>query len=295
MTPDNLDHPFRKLKVRNLFLQGLLISFILGIALGFGMAASGITLNNQVMPLILYILIFGLLCLWILSDFNRLGINLQYVVGTVPRNYRWLPIIGLVFLLILFSLSAYLVSFSLLSWVAPDFVEELMRQVASNPTPQSSAPLLNNVLAAIATVVVAPIAEEFIFRGVILQRWAAKWGIRTALISSSLLFGVLHANIVGLSMFGIMMGVLYIKTRTLIVPIVCHAVNNLLAVSMGFFASESQTTSAVNNLEQLRSSWWVGVVLMLISLPLLMRFLSRNWPRKNTAIPYLVNASPAEM
>ncbi|MCG6138112.1 MAG: CPBP family intramembrane metalloprotease [Nostoc sp. LLA-1] len=295
MTPDNLDHPFRKLKVRNLFLQGLLISFILGIALGFGMAASGVTLNNQVIPLILYILIFGLLCLWILADFNRLRINFWYVVGNVPTNFKWWPIIGLVLLLILFSLSAYLVSFSLLSWVAPGFVQELLRQVANNPYPESSAPLLNNILAAIATVVVAPIAEEFIFRGVILQRWAAKWGIRTALITSSLLFGVLHANIVGLSMFGIIMGVLYIKTRTLIVPIVCHAVNNLIAVSMGFFASESPTTSVVNDLEQLRSSWWIGVVLMLISLPLLIRFLSRNWPRKNAPIPYLVNASPADM
>jgi hypothetical protein len=62
-------------------------------------------------------------------------------------------------------------------------------------------------------------------------------------------------------------------------------------VAMGFLTTGSKTTSAVDGLEQIRSGWWVGVVLMLISLPLLIRFLSRNWPRKNALVPYLVNAS----
>ncbi|TVP64679.1 MAG: CPBP family intramembrane metalloprotease [Nodularia sp. (in: Bacteria)] len=287
-------NPFSKLKVRHVLGEGLLISLVLGIYLSYVQGINGITLNNQVVPLILYILLFGLLCLWILADFHRLGIKLRYVVGIVPSNYKWLPIIGLVFLVILFSLSAYFVSFSLLSWIAPGLVEELMRQIASNPSAQSSAPLLNNLLSAIAILIVAPIAEEFIFRGVILQRWATKWGIHAALITSSLLFGILHANFLGLSMFGFVMGVLYIKTRTLIVPIACHALNNLLAVSAGFFSSEPQTTSVVNNLEQLRSGWWGGVLLMLISLPWLIRFLWQNWPRQNTPIPYFINASQAD-
>ena len=286
-------NPFSKLKVRHVFGEGLLISLVLGIGLGSVSEINGLTLNNQVVPLILHILIFGLLCLWILADFQRLGINFHYVVGIVPSNYKWLPIIGLVLLVMLFSVSAYLVSFSLLSWVAPAFVEQLMRQVASNPSAQSSAPLLNNLLSAFTTIIVAPIAEEFIFRGVILQRWATKWGIRAALIVSSLLFGILHANFLGLSMFGLVMGVLYIKTRTLIVPIACHALNNVLAVTAGYFSSAPPTTSVVNNLEQLRSGWWGGVLLMLVSLPWLIRFLWQNWPRKKTPIPYLINASPA--
>ncbi len=125
-----------------------------------------------------------------------------------------------------------------------------------------------------------------------LHRWASKWGIQTAVVVSGLLFGMLHANVLGLTFFGIVMGVLYIKTRTLIVPIACHAFNNLLAVGMGLLSGGSKTTtSTVNLLEQLRSSWWVGVVLMLISLPLLVRFLYRNWPRKDALIPYSINSS----
>jgi uncharacterized protein len=292
---ENLDNPFQRLKVRYLFWQFLLISFGIGLVQGLVQGGSGQKFNSQASILVLYILIFCSLSLWTLADFKRMGVNLKYLVGSVPKNYKWFSTLGLVLLMILFSISAYLVSFSLLSWVAPNFIEALLKQVANNPAPRSSAPLFYNLLGAIAYVVIAPITEEFIFRGFILQRWAAKWGLRSALVVSSILFGVLHANFLGLSLFGVVMGVLYIKTRSLIIPIACHALNNLLASGMGFLSSgaETRTTSAVNTLEQLRSGWWVGVLLMSISLPLLLRFLRRNWPRKEAIIPYLINANTA--
>ncbi len=294
MTPDNSHNPFLRLKVRNLCFRGLLLSIGLGIGLGVIQGITRLKFNSQVTTIILYILIFGSLCAWQLSEFKRLGIKLKYVVGKVPKNQKWLPLVGLVMLIIMFSLSAYLVSFYLLSLAAPSFVEGVMRQVANSPSPRSTAPAFSNLLTAIAFIIVAPITEEFIFRGIILQRWASKWGMPSALVASGVLFGILHANFVGLSLFGIVMGVLYIKTRTLLVPMACHAFNNSLAVGASLLSTGTKTTSAVNGLEQLRSGWWVGVVLMMISLPFLVRFLSRNWPRKNGLIPYLINTSQAQ-
>jgi uncharacterized protein len=58
--------------------------------------------------------------------------------------------------------------------------------------------------------------------------------------------------------------------------------------------SDPKTTSAANSLEQLRSGWWLGILLMLVSLPLLVRFLSRNWPHNDAPVPYLINASQAQ-
>ncbi|WP_086756481.1 CPBP family intramembrane glutamic endopeptidase [Nostoc sp. 106C] len=254
MKPENSHNPFLKLKVRNLFVRGLLLSLGFGIALGVLQGIIGVKFNAQIVTLILYILIFGFLCLWSLEDFDRFGIDMKYVVGRVPNRHKWLPMVGLVLLIILFSLSAYLVSFYLLSLAAPTFVESVMRQVATSPSARTTSPPFYNLLAAIVYIVVAPITEEFLFRGIILQRWASKWGIQTALVVSGLLFGILHANVLGLTLFGIIMGVLYIKTRTLIVPIACHAFNNSLAVGMGLLSSGSKTTtSAANLLEQLRS------------------------------------------
>ena len=291
MTLQNSNNPFLQIKVRTLLLRFLLVTIAISIGLGLYLAISGLKLNDQVLMPILYILIFGLLCLWVLADFKRLGINLRYVVGRLPNNQRWLPMVGLVIVILVFSISVYLVSFYLLSLAASSFVEQVLRSVATSPTPRRSVPLLVNLLNAIVLVVAAPLAEEFLFRGVILQRWASKWGIRSALLVSSLLFGIGHTNVVGLSVFGMVMGVLYLKTRTLIVLIACHALNNFLVVVMGLLSSRSSTGSSLNSLEQLRSGWWVGILLMVVSLPLLVRNISQNWPRKDAVIPYFINAN----
>ncbi|NMG07004.1 type II CAAX endopeptidase family protein [Brasilonema sp. UFV-L1] len=295
MTPENSNNPFLHLKVRSLLLRLLLIFFILGLGLGIIQATTGVQFHPQVLNLILYIFVFGLLCLWTLADFKRFRIHIRYFVGRLPNNHRWLPMVGLVIVLILFSIGSYLVLFYLLSLAAPSFVDTILREAAKSPTPQKTAPLLSNLLGAIVLVVVAPLTEEFLFRGIILQRWASKWGIRAGLISSSLLFGIGHTNVVGLSMVGMILGVLYIRTRSLMVPIACHAINNSFVVVMTLLSNESNNTvSVMNELEQVRHSLWLGIVLILLSLPVLVRFLSQNWPRKDENIPYFINSFEKE-
>jgi membrane protease YdiL (CAAX protease family) len=86
-----------------------------------------------------------------------------------------------------------------------------------------------------------------------------------------------------------MMGLLYLKTRTLLIPIACHAFNNALAVGMAALPASESSNGLT--LEQLRQSWWVGIVLLVISLPWLIRFIRKNYPRRDAPIPYLVNRS----
>lgn len=287
----NIDNPFTKLKFRYLALRFLLLSLLIGFMLGILKASGSFKLNDNDL-LLIYIIQFVSLCLWLLKDFQRLKVKLKYVVGDFPKNQNWLQLAGLVLLTIIFSISAYLVLFYLLSLAMPSFVEQLLRDVANSPSANRSKSFESNLLVTLAFCVVAPITEEFIFRGVILQRWATKWGIRAGLLSSSLLFGCLHPNPIGLSLLGIILGVSYIKTRSLIVPITFHALNNIFAVSMQLLSSKSSTYSSYSEqLQNLRSSWWVGIVLMAISLPFLWRFIWNNWPRKDTVIPYFSNAN----
>ncbi len=93
-----------------------------------------------------------------------------------------------------------------------------------------------------------------------------------------------------LSVLGIILGALYIKTRSLIVPIAFHALNNIIAVLPQLLPRNSSSSTSTLTLQSLQSSWWIGVVMMGISLPLLLRFLWKNYPRKDTSIPYLTNA-----
>ena len=287
----NLENPFRKLKVRTLLLRFALISIALGFAQGIATTVTGAKANSTASVLSFYILLFVSLSLWTSTDFKALKINFNDFIGRLPNNYSWLRTIGLVSIIILFSLGTALISLYIISLIAPSFINSLLTQVPKDPGSQESLSTLTIVLSWIATVIVAPITEEFLFRGIILQRWATKWNIQVALLLSSLFFGILHANFVGLSMFGLVMGVLYIKTRTLVVPIICHALNNLLAMGVSLLPNKPVTANSLNSLELLRSHLSFGLVLIAISLPLLINFLWRNWPRRDMVIPYLSNFS----
>lgn len=291
MTLEHIYNPFFQLRVRSLILRFFLICLFLGFGLGLLQVSpiNSVKFNPEVTTLILYIFSFGLLCLWTLIVFKDLDINFIHVIGRIPNNYNWLRISGLIIVTLLFSLGSFFVSFYLVSLISPSTVQEILRD-NTNLTPEKSAPIFFNLLKIVSITVVAPITEEFIFRGVILQRWAVKWGIRSGLLVSSLLFGVLHANVIGLTVFGLLMGVLYIKTRSLMVAIATHAGNNFLAILMGLLSNQSQTSISYS-IEKLHSDWWVGIVLIIISLPFLVQFFSKNLPHKNTQIPYIRNVS----
>lgn len=85
---------------------------------------------------------------------------------------------------------------------------------------------VTHLLTIFGSVVLAPIAEEFIFRGLLLTRLSVTWGMPRAILCTSLLFGLLHLEIVGHVFFGYVMAVLYIESRSLYVPILTHAFSN---------------------------------------------------------------------
>lgn len=83
----------------------------------------------------------------------------------------------------------------------------------------------------ILTVIVSPISEELIFRGVFLNRLKLVVPTAFAILISSLLFGALHSfgGMISAVIFGICMAILYLKTENICVPILAHFLNNLFA------------------------------------------------------------------
>lgn len=80
-------------------------------------------------------------------------------------------------------------------------------------------------------VILAPIGEELIYRGVVL-RCASKVSQRFAIFLSAFIFGIMHGNpyqlVLGF-LIGIPMAMITIKTGSLIPSIICHIVNNVIA------------------------------------------------------------------
>ena len=88
----------------------------------------------------------------------------------------------------------------------------------------------------ISTVIISPIAEELIFRGVFLNRLKLIVPPLFAVLISSLFFASLHSygSITSAFIFALCMAILYIKTDNIFVPIFAHFLNNLLAEILVF-------------------------------------------------------------
>lgn len=86
----------------------------------------------------------------------------------------------------------------------------------------------------IAAIIVAPIAEEILFRGLIFNFLREKISLKYSIIIQALLFGIIHLNVFqGFSAFvyGILLAYIYIWTKSIWSVIIIHFLNNLLAVA----------------------------------------------------------------
>ena len=88
------------------------------------------------------------------------------------------------------------------------------------------------LLTILASCVVVPIAEELLFRCVILKRCSIMVGERLGIAFSALLFGVIHVNIVQFlyaTILGLLLAVFVCKTKRVWVAVLGHAAANLMA------------------------------------------------------------------
>ena len=89
------------------------------------------------------------------------------------------------------------------------------------------------LLTILASCVVVPIAEELLFRGVILRRCSDMVGERLGIVFSALLFGVIHVNIVQFlyaTILGLLLAVFVCKTKRVWVAMLGHAAANFMAI-----------------------------------------------------------------
>jgi membrane protease YdiL (CAAX protease family) len=95
-------------------------------------------------------------------------------------------------------------------------------------------------LAVLATVVIAPLAEEVIFRGLLHRSLRRRLSLVPATLISSVLFAVVHVDValsqplalVGLAVVGVILALAYERTGSLVVPVVIHAVHNAITIAL---------------------------------------------------------------
>lgn len=81
-------------------------------------------------------------------------------------------------------------------------------------------------------VVLAPVMEEVLFRGILLESVRSKHSAGRAIVVSALMFGVIHLipqQVVNAFVIGLILGYIYVRTESLWPVIVIHALNNAMA------------------------------------------------------------------
>ena len=124
-------------------------------------------------------------------------------------------------------------------------------------------------------VILSPIIEEILFRGLFLRRFNKELGnVTLSILIASILFGFCHnfGGILGAILFGICVSILYIKSKNILVPIFAHFLNNLISFFIAIVGIEGfiQSNSIVIGLI---------IVLAIVSNIVLFMAILKEWPK----------------
>ena len=101
-------------------------------------------------------------------------------------------------------------------------------------------------------VIAAPIFEELIFRGIILDGLLKKYSPVTSILISSIIFGLAHLNpwqfVTGF-LIGIFAGWIYYKSRSLSLVIIIHAAVNLAGYLIRYFSDFDSSSMDKTSIE----------------------------------------------
>jgi uncharacterized protein len=154
------------------------------------------------------------------------------VIGRIaPRNALAQPAdiavsLGLLTLHAFAWMGAYVLWFHMLE--GPTLLERRFGDVLTHDAALAEAITSEGMFFALVMAgLIGPVAEELVFRGLLFPLWQQRHGWIAAMLMSSTLFGIYHANFLPAFVGSIIYTCLYMRTRSLWAPIVVHAAYNV--------------------------------------------------------------------
>ena len=167
-------------------------------------------------------------------------------------------------------------------WPVVAGMSTLLEKPLSLIGPYPALPLPSNWVEsaayAITFIVLAPLTEEPIYRGFILQAWLRR-GMWVGIVLSGFLFGLSHSQIaplLPLTLLGIVLGLLAYRSQSVLSSIIAHASYNTVATLFVIVPSLQATQEVV---------FLVAGIIALPIAALLVWFFLRQTPVSSTAIP----------
>ena len=154
-----------------------------------------------------------------------------------PKIYLYLPLIG--------------IGLFLLNKPFWDFtkITEYYQGISTNDNSVISNNIIALIYSLISTLLIAPIIEELFYRKFLLDKLLKKNKPILAIVVSSVCFSLIHIetpnNLIPTFICGIILGVIYLKTKKIGYCIMLHFIVNLIIVT-------------TNNIETSNDNWLIG-------------------------------------
>lgn len=142
------------------------------------------------------------------------------------------------------------IAICMLANIPANIVSAFLKELGFNvtmPSQPKTDNLYANILYVIGIVVIPPLVEEFVFRGVVLNG-LRKFGNGFAIFGSAFLFGMFHGNFMQIPfafVVGLVFALIVVRTGNLWITIIIHALNNGFSVLCEFlvrYKGETFTT-----------------------------------------------------
>ncbi len=111
-------------------------------------------------------------------------------------------------------------------------IEPLLETFPNKYIDQLSAQMGAGGWMMVTSIVVAPVMEETLFRGIVQHSLTRKYGAWRGLLIASAVFGIVHFNpqqVVNAFMVGLILGYIYYRTEALLPVILIHCINNAIS------------------------------------------------------------------
>lgn len=214
---------------------------------------------------------------WIIDGMHRYNVNIKINFLSLLKEIRFKDIFFNVILNEFFSITLIMIIIFAFTSLFPQLTIYLGNEISTQSFIKNEINYKYYCLFDfLILVILAPVTEEIIFRGIIFEHMKLKFGIKKAIIFSSFIFGFLHMNIniIGAFTFGILSTLLYIKTQKITSSIASHSLNNFITYIAGINVSVSNEHL---NMQQLLSLKQMIIPLAAVSIIIFILFLRFRW------------------
>lgn len=236
-----MDNYFKKLTVVRFFLLFLVFYIIAGVSGAYISENLTNSVYINLINILFYIILYVLIIRIPLSKTDRKKINYN------PKEDKLNPLI-LISPFFILNISS-LIYVQILNLIDSSLVDRYLESPNLTSNLEIYGDPVKIAIFFVVIVIMAPIVEELVFRGVLFNLLNKNLKTLPAMILSSLFFGILHSKtFIPTAIIGFLICFIYQKTGNIRYSIMAHMFNNLIAFLMPLFTMNMNLNESIMNI-----------------------------------------------